>query len=101
MGSILQASCPCGYQSENIFSGSGMMPNPNPALPGLCSHCKEIVTVNTGKRKLRCPKCGQQPKLIELYDPNGLDERFDGSACHLCPRCGKVSLRFEFCGVWD
>jgi hypothetical protein len=81
MGSILQTSCPCGYQSEGIFSGSGMMPDPAPALPGLCLHCKEIVTVKTGKRKLRCPKCGQRPKLVKLYDPNGLDERFDGS----CP----------------
>jgi hypothetical protein len=53
MGSILQASCPCGYQSENIFSGSGMMPDPAPALSGLCSHRKEIGTVKTGKRKLR------------------------------------------------
>jgi predicted RNA-binding Zn-ribbon protein involved in translation (DUF1610 family) len=59
------------------------------------------VTVKTGKRKLRCPKCGQRPKLIKLYNPNRLDERFDGSACHLCPLCGNVSLCFKIVGVWD
>lgn len=99
MGSILSARCQCGYERDGLFSGGGRDPAPT-FLPGSCRYCREVVSVRTSSRRLRCSRCGRKPTLYALYDPEGLDERFPDMP-HACPRCQAVELRFEFEGVWD
>ena len=99
MGSVLCATCTCGYVRDRIFSGSGRDPGLE-YLPGRCAHCKEVVSVRTSGPRLRCSRCGRKPEVYPLYDPAGLDERFEDLP-HPCPRCQQVALRFEFEGIWD
>lgn len=51
--------------------------------------------------RLRCSKCGRKPTVIELCDPEGLDERFDDSVRHMCPKCGEETLTFDMAGIWE
>lgn len=99
MGSILCATCSCGYVRDGILAGSGRDPN-DEFLPGHCAHCNEVVSVRTNRPRLRCSRCGRKPEVYRLYDPAGLDEQFEDLP-HPCPRCRQVALRFDFVGIWD
>ncbi len=119
MGVMMQARCSCGYESEGLLIGGGMMDFDRVCwLPAACATCREIVNVDVMKPRLRCPRCRRKPTLCvnprtstagydalesaQLWSlPDGTpivigdDERFE------CPRCATHRLRFEFVGVFD
>ena len=97
MGQILRLGCGCGYQSDELFLGSGMIEAPG-RVAAHCQHCRAIVAAVTGKR-LRCPKCRRKPAVLE---PSPLDARESASPrAYLCPRCWKPKLQVSLVGMWD
>ena len=119
MGSSVTAHCQCGLQ-ETVDVGGGMETFEAVCFfPCLCGKCRSVVQVNLLKRRLRCPNC-RSGKVIPYDDPQVLGEAgqnvvagwdvsdvlgrelelTDGK--YRCPKCGKMSLRFEDAGVcWD
>lgn len=101
MGSVLQGRCDCGYASSEIFAGGGFDAGRS-NLPARCDHCREIITVDTAKARLRCSRCGRKP--AEVYNVfsgvDSLDEAMPAVAFP-CPRCQEVTLRFDLVGIWD
>ena len=93
MGDIYKASCPCGYQVEDLFAGSGMAGAEADSELGRCEHCREIVTVSSNDVRRRCPKCHQK---VFLLDRRGMDE-----TTVMCPRCSAKSLQLHHVGLWD
>lgn len=98
MGLMLSAQCPCGIDAE-VFAGSGMNEG-SACLPSWCAACQKLVTAPVAHGPPYCEACRAPVQVIELYDPTGLREIAPDEPV-LCPRCGAVSLRFAFSGVWD
>jgi hypothetical protein len=98
MGEMLQLSCPCGYESGDLFLGSGMIESPE-RVAAHCRHCRSIVAVMTGRR-LQCPKCRRKPEVLEPA-PTGGSSDCTIPAMYGCPRCAKATLRVSAVGMWD
>lgn len=121
MGIGLSAICKCGYRGDTIL-GSGMDPHwkNKMVVPALCSHCKEIVTVEVGlplnddRHEIRCPVCNER---VLLYDEPSLSRETQSTdeddliqwgdfiiprqGCK-CPKCGEMTLAFKEDGIlWD
>jgi hypothetical protein len=119
-GTILKASCPCGFHQEDIMAGGGMANFKTfCAAPAYCAACKTMEILNWLEASPRCITC--QAKPVFYNDPS-LQEKLDAGAKprtvfswntskkgsfvlpdvnYLCPRCGKVTLRFTVTGMWD
>jgi hypothetical protein len=100
VGSLLVAKCACGYQSGAVPAGSGFEPA-HSYLPGLCRHCREVVSVAVGRPRLKCSQCGRKPAVFHRFDPEASDESFDDRITFECPSCGPETLRLEMMGIWD
>jgi len=58
MGTIIKATCQCGFESWNIFAGGGFTNfMPDLAAPAFCKKCKALVVSNYLSKKPKCPKC--------------------------------------------
>lgn len=118
MGSILQATCECGYGTYNLFLGGGMMDFGSSChVPGYCESCGILYTSNLlAKRPLRCPRCRRKGipyhettlKGEKISDSPVFSWRLQGSqdyvledAFYFCPGCKQKSLRFSEAGNWD
>jgi len=121
MGIILNASCPCGYESGKIFAGGGKA-NFRTMLrvPAYCPRCRILVAVNFLDQKEHTCKTCSGP-LVYYNDPTlrsaepgterppVFDWQMSGppggfvlpDASYLCPRCGNFTLRFSRHGIWD
>jgi len=98
MGSILSAHCPCGLTTE-VSSGSGMLPG-SACSPAWCNGCKQLVTTRAERKRPRCSQC--RGPLLLVQPPEATDSPLGKPAAPItCPRCGKHSLRFTECGLWD
>ena len=87
MGTIVQATCSCGYSSEDLFIGHGIAPGPSRAL-AMCRHCREMLAVREGLRR-QCPRCRKR------IEPLGIEDVDDVVAGLECPRCGRPTLAIE------
>lgn len=87
MGTIVQATCLCGYCSEDLFIGRGIAPGPSRAL-ALCRHCREMFTVREGLRR-HCPRCRKRLEPLGIEDVDALIAGLE------CPRCGRPTLAIE------
>lgn len=97
MGTMLRLSCPCGYESDDLHLGSGMLEGPE-RVAAHCRHCRAIIVVAVAEgKRLRCSRCGRKP---ELLDPR-LTELADDPPKYVCPSCGKPSLEPTPTGIWD
>lgn len=129
MGSMLIAECDCGFKSEMINAGGGMM-NFNEVLnaPALCKKCHILIVKNYLKKNPRCHRCrgkinfyndpalykGNLPKDINdciFYwrlpdDFDSVHPEIKSFFClpntdYMCPECGKMNLKFIDVGCWD
>jgi hypothetical protein len=99
MGEMIQLRCPCGYESGDLFLGSGMIEAPE-RVAAHCRHCRSIVAVVTGKRQ-RCPKCRRKPEALEPAPTGDFDHGRVASPTTRCPRCAKATLQVSAVGMWD
>ena len=60
MGTILIASCPCGFKPKPIYAGGGMMERFRYICqaPAACLKCKRLLVLNYWDDDVKCPKCG-------------------------------------------
>jgi predicted RNA-binding Zn-ribbon protein involved in translation (DUF1610 family) len=124
MGSIIKAVCECGFSSPHIYAGGGFLDfRTSCKVPAICYKCDDIVVVNYLRASVNCPKCGEE--VIFYNDPSlrkestgaegetELDAVFSWRMPHtgksfclpatqyLCPKCGKMTLKFYQVGNWD
>jgi ribosomal protein L37AE/L43A len=95
MGLFFHVSCPCGYENPMVIEGIGFAGVPH--APALCRHCREVVSVRTDTKRLRCPTCRRKPELFDLGDEDAAPVT-DG---YSCPRCERDSLHLVPAGTWD
>jgi len=128
MGTMLIAQCDCGFKSNMINAGGGMS-NFNEVLnaPAFCKRCKMFLVKNYLEQDPRCPRCkgkihfyndpalfkGDLTKEVEYVfhwrSPDNFDLIFpniDNFFClpntdYMCPRCGKMTMKFIDVGFWD
>ncbi len=118
-GTILKASCPCGYHFE--FMAGGGMANFKTlcAAPAFCAACKKLEILNYLDDDPKCQACAgkpvfyNDPSLQESPPPAAkpkivfswnMDKKGTFSlpdVNYLCPQCGKMTLRFTQNGFWD
>jgi ribosomal protein L37AE/L43A len=114
MGSIIKASCECGFESEDLFIGVGFLDvnHDRYLAPAVCLNCHKIFVKNYKKKYPRCSSCRKKvvfyndPKLqAESKNPMQSDERDEGfslpDTTYLCPQCEKKTMRFVDIGCWD
>jgi ribosomal protein L37AE/L43A len=121
-GSILKASCPCGFHSGNIYAGGGMGNFQTVCnAPAYCPACKALRVVNYLDAACTCAECGGK---VVFYNDLSLQEKPPAAqgglkktifswntdkkgvfvlpdTHYLCPACGKLTLTFEHIGLWD
>jgi len=119
-GTILKASCPCGFHADNIMAGGGMANfKALCAAPAYCAACKKLEILNYLDDDPKCAACAGKPVF---YNDPSLQEKLPPGAKpgiifswntdkkgtfslpnvnYLCPQCGKMTLRFVQSGFWD
>ncbi len=88
----------CGYESEELFLGTGKMGGAN-HVAAYCLNCDTIIKVDTEEERSHwvCPHCGAGEERIYI---NG--DVVDGEEFHLhCPKCGSTDLDIQRVGLWD
>ncbi|EFH82180.1 conserved hypothetical protein [Ktedonobacter racemifer DSM 44963] len=115
MGSILRATCSCGFIQEWIPLGGGMRNYETVcSAPALCTSCGLLVCANYLDDMPRCP-CGgtvrfyNDPALyrtpvgeLTVADWNIREKSFSLPDTHyLCPKCSEMNMHFRFAGCFD
>ena len=120
---MLQSQCKCGFESDCLSVGGGMMLYLHEKCwtPCYCDECELVMTINIltkeGKKGYyRCTKCR---KRVKSYGEVGEDtfENQDGyifdwrinfeksyslkNKLYYCPKCKKENLQFHSIGNWD
>jgi hypothetical protein len=117
MGSILSASCPCGFEARNLFVGAGRTDfETSCSMPALCSSCHRLVLCNTLAKRARCGRCKRAVSFYTDASMHGAPKRNstpvfewhldDGdlvlpNSAYRCPACDAMKMRFAFAGSWD
>ena len=116
MGTIIQAKCSCGYQTENMFIGAGMMNFKTECIfPVYCGSCKLMLQANLLEQTIKCSNCNGK---VVSYNDELISKKSNGYGDfvwnitdnrtvrltednNLCPRCQKFYLGFFSLGNWD
>lgn len=99
MGTFYRATCACGHETDMVLEGSGF--SGVPVAPAICRHCRDVISVRVGAKRLRCPRCRRKPELLDLGDDDDGQESLVRDRPHSCPACGKKTLRLMPQGTWD
>ena len=122
MGSILQSQCKCGYESDDLYLGGGMMNFPSYCeIPCYCDECEIVFSKNIltkeakqGEGRIRCVKCRKKVSYygnivnddynkeyhMEWYIGDGKTYFLKGDNQH-CPKCKKKKLQIYPVGNFD
>ncbi|MBN1153281.1 hypothetical protein JXB12_00005, partial [candidate division KSB1 bacterium] len=80
MGRVLQASCTCGYESESLLLGGGMMDFRDRCnVPYYCDYCEIVSTANIIKK----PGAKTDDDLISSEDSDNITHDIK------CKKCGR------------
>ena len=123
MGSMLLSECKCGFQSDSLSVGGGMMDFGSKCwTPFSCSKCKSVGTINIltkeGKKgRFRCPKCRKKVEYYgevkeDTFEVDDISYVFDWKVgefdryylkdkSYQCPKCKSEDLKFQSVGNWD
>ncbi len=114
MGSILQAKCICGYESEEFFLGGGMSDfGDKLEVPYYCDNCSHVGSLNLFKRltatdmvdgveselrkRITCKKCKRKVQYYgklkkDFAQPTTDEDKFVFEWGHLFSDIGQYSL---------
>jgi hypothetical protein len=112
MGSMMVARCACGYESELLLIGGGMLDFQDVCgWPAWCASCFEVVTVDAMPASPECGRCGSPvvPYGDVDHDVDRFDWRTPDGRCfvmaegpvHPCRICATDRLEFEHAGLFD
>jgi Zn finger protein HypA/HybF involved in hydrogenase expression len=136
MGAIIEARCPCGFESGIKVGGGFKNFKEVCAAPALCMKCMRFVIENYYDKDSTCPECGEKVTFYndpKLQAPNNEIEQLRQSKVpfdrlklqmlvrdvfcwgrpedefqfrlpnlqYLCPKCGKLTMKFVEVGSWD
>jgi hypothetical protein len=109
---MIEAKCRCGFESGTIMQGGGMLNFETIDYePAICLKCKKFLVLNYKIKNQKCPDCNTE---IVFYNDKSVQRKTKSyqkkipwgafyvpdTTC-LCPRCGKLTMRFYFRGYWD
>tara|TARA_B100001250_G_scaffold407609_1_gene428654 strand:+ start:92 stop:418 length:327 start_codon:yes stop_codon:yes gene_type:complete len=108
MGDLVVGLCKCGFKTDDIYLGVGMMGGSGDAIC-YCDDCESIQSLPTYNSPKLCGKCNKilntYIKAIDEYEEKEIDliDGDDGSkgTYYHCPKCKKKSLLFQWTGIWD
>jgi len=110
MGQLTKANCPCGFSQQAPVGGDMASYKESATFPFYCHDCG-LVDVNIAKDEIICPKCKSKdltqygdPKITIPTEHNKVLEWGNyhcGSKGHLCPKCKKQTLTFDWYGSFD
>lgn len=90
MGSIVSASCPCGYFKPDFYLGSGMMMKSYSIYQ--CQLCHAIIESSDRTKDRRCSRCkSRKLDFIKLI----------AGETYFCPDCNNKTLQMTEIGFWD
>ena len=119
MGSIIQAKCSCGYETESMFVGGGISTSTtNCTFPAYCDTCKVMLQADLITKSLKCPTCYNE---VVSYDEERISMNNNGYGVfswsfsinniertvrlteqkNLCPKCQQFTMGFVNLGNWD
>ena len=121
VGQILQAECPCGFKSRDLYVGCGMIGGVC-GVPVACPQCHIVWVEDSKSGKRTCRKC--KAALYYLHEdgsftpadvlarfkvrfPWCLDEtreediEYTPEVRYRCPNCGKLEMALVGAGCWD
>lgn len=118
MGTMVNASCDCGYSSRLSLGGGRTTFETNCWFPVYCRACRMLEEANLLAQPITCPSCGASDVVPydapELIGTPGGEEVFSwnmtarlGRTLHLtdgrylCPACQTTQLQFQYAGRWD
>jgi len=117
MGTIIKATCQCGFESKDIFAGGGFANFMTElAAPAFCNKCKSLIVSNYRSKNPKYPKCkgkisfyndktlqeGESEEDIFSWSlPNEEGEFRLADTSYLCPKCKEMKMRFMVVGCWD
>lgn len=119
VGTMIAASCPCGYENDELAVGGGMLTfMEHCAAPALCTSCHEVVTIDLMDRDATCPNCDGPPTpyddpslrgavaaaggaAVAWNLPDGRSFELDHEGAYTCPRCLQTTLSFVDVGSFD
>lgn len=122
MGTLLKATCECGFESDYIHLGHGMLGEGKFCYaPAVCLNCNLFLEKDYYKKYSKCPDCR---KKVVFYNDSSVQKKKDDNdknndnifswgipdeekyfelpdTYYYCPACGKITMRFTFAGNWD
>lgn len=127
MGSLVEATCKCGFNREMLLGGGQRNFQTYCGLPYVCGSCKTFFVANVLEKSVVCPDCNSSnvksygehraessrwrlPWRKAAQDEKIVFSSFSGNrgltfvltaGNHTCPSCGDNSLRFVDAGCWD
>ena len=124
MGTLLKASCECGFEVDSIFLGFGMLGESKFCYaPAVCLDCNKFLEKDYYKNYSKCPVCRKKvifynnpivQKNKSKQDDNvedigalswgmpGDEKYFElPDTDYYCPACGRMTMKFTFVGEWD
>lgn len=124
MGTLLKATCECGFESDFIHLGFGMLGQGSYCYaPAVCLHCNLFLEKDYYKEYSKCPICRkkvifyndasvQKEKSKKVGDEENIydfswvtsdDEKYFylPDTDYYCPDCHKLTMKFSFAGCWD
>ena len=103
MGDIVIGLCSCGFQSDDLYLGVGMMGGVDKTIC-YCSDCKKVQTEPSYNYPKICSDC-EKDLVSYVSDEDELEIKSEGSRSEVknyhCPSCRQESLLFHKCGLWD
>lgn len=122
MGGIIKAHCKCGFESENIYAGGGMLNFHEICnAPAICLNCNIFLIKNYMKKHSKCSECRGKVTFYndlqvqeqvsesykwynDMFSWNVSDEKGEfrlPDTKYLCPKCNKMTMEFLDVGNWD
>ena len=122
MGDMLRGECPCGFKSQDLVIGCGMMDQKTCRVPAACPVCHVLGVEDLRAKKRTCRRC--RSVLYYLHEvgnfapadvltrfkvrfPWALDETGEEdigefpNVRYRCPKCGKQEMALVHIGCWD
>ncbi|NRB58315.1 MAG: hypothetical protein HRU50_00065 [Winogradskyella sp.] len=112
MGSVIKATCGCGYEKDITVGGGRLNFKTTQYFPHYCKTCQEVVSGNLLKEEKLCASCETKDKIpynnkdLILKKGNGIVfksfENIITDGLYKCPCTKCDNLKFSDTGIiWD